>query len=304
MDKKDQIYTLIKRTGLLYTIDNFKNILNVILDNVFNTPKLDSYINKRIRTCPGTISSIDTLRGIEELCVIRDYVDSYLLIRKLRDNLFLDLFLFESQKTFEKYPDYGFDDINLNDAEEVFEALNKFNLRCVDIETCNDELKAINNWKSNKLLMSNKNKDKDNYFKFSKYLEYLTKNNKDFGLCYNNFLKKRFDNLSLKLNDYTHSNSESTLNNNKNQVSTFTDIKATLKELEHLFLVSLFFVDSTLFASEDYVDCMECGIAPQEGSQYWVNGFILEAFVDIKLESEELFSFLLEHNNNFMEIDV
>lgn len=303
MIKRNNLQLIIKKVGLSSTISNFINVLNVIWDNVFRTIKLDSYIKPRIRTCPGIISSIDTLYGINELCEIGDYADVYLLIRRLRDNLFLDLFLLEAQKNFEKIPSDAFRGVDLNNVDEVINALLKYNSACVDLETSNKELNAINKWKENKLLMS-KDSDKGEFFQFHKYVSYLKDNNKDFSECYKAFLEELFSKMRQKLNDYVHSNSESVMKNNQKPVEVLIDIRETLIQLEHLFLVALFFVDSTLFSSEDYGYYIENGETPPEGSQYWINGYISEAFADIKSNNKDLFMFLIEHNNYCMNIDV
>ena len=301
-NKRKIIVTTIKTVGLESVITNFKNILDAIWTNVFKFIKLDSYKKPRMRTCPGIIASINTLNGINELCEIEDYADAYLLIRKLRDNLFLDLFLFEAQKAFEKIPSSSFKDIDFNNIDEVMETLDDFYNQCIKKETTREELEIIDKWKTGQFLMSN-SKDKREYFQFDKYCKYLISNNKDFDECYSNFLKERFSKLGLKLNDYTHSNSETVMTLKEKPSIVLNDVKETLNELEHLFLVSLFFVDSILFSSEEYEDYIESGMNPPQDSQYWVNGYILDALQDIKTKNKDLFDFMVSHNNYFMMID-
>lgn len=296
------IKSIIKNIELHKTIRDFQYILDKIWSNVFGTLKFDSYIRQRLRTCPGIIASIDTLEGIKELCVIEDYPDVYLLIRKLRDNLFLDLFLFEAQKTLEKIPDETFADIDFANSDEVMKAVNKLHLLFVQNEITKDEVEAINKWKDGVFLM-NKDKGKGEYFAYSKYISYLSENNDYFKNCYKLFLKERLDNLNNKLNDYVHCNSESVTICRQKPQDILKDIKETLINLEHLFLISMFFVDSILFSSDTYMEYIECELEPPEGSQYWVDGFILEAFEQIKKEDKKLFDFLVEHNEYLMRID-
>lgn len=302
VNKRKIIATTIKTVGLESVITNFKNILDAIWTNVFKFIKLDRYKKPRVRTCPGIIASINTLNGINELCEIEDYPDAYLLIRKLRDNLFLDLFLFEAQKVFEKMPSSSFKDIDFNNIDETMKMLDDFFNQRIKIETTREELEIIDKWKTGQLLMSN-SKDKKEYFQFDKYREYLISNNNDFSKCYYRFLKERFSTLGLKLNDYTHSNSETIMTLKEKPSIVLNDVKETLTELEHLFLVSLFFVDSVLFSSEDYEEYIENGITPPQDSQYWVNGYILEALQDIKTKNKDLFDFMVSHNNYSMRID-
>ena len=301
--KRKQIASLIEKVGLRTVIDNFQNVLDAIWSNVFSTPKLDSYLKKRLRTCPGIIASINTLQGIDELCEIEDYPDAFLLIRKLRDNLFLDLFLFEAQKTFERIPSDSFGHIDLNNEDEVMKMLDSYYMLCVNAEMTNDELKAINKWKNNELLMSN-DKYKREFFQFDKYKSYLKNHNEDFNECNNKFLDEHFSKMNNKLNDYAHSNSESVMICRQKPANVLNDIKETLVNLEHLFLISLFFVDSTLLESDDYGDYIESNMTPPEGSQYWVNGYILDAFMDIKCINIDLFDYLIKHNEYSMKIDI
>ena len=301
--KRKYIKSLIEDAGLATAINNFQNILDVIRNNVFNAPKFDRYSKLRIMTCPGIISSIDTLRGINELCEIKDFPDVYLLIRKLRDNLFLDLFLFEVQKSFERIPNHSFKHVDLNNIDEVMKSLDEFYSLCVRVETSKDELNAINKWKENELLMMGNSVDGKEYFYYNKYILYLRCNNEYFNDCYDSFLKELLSNVGLKLNDYAHSNSESMLVNRQKSFVVLKDIKETLINIEHLFLITLFFVDSTLFSSDDYLDYIECNLVPPEGSQYWINGYILEALIDIKLNNKELFQFMIDHNKYSMNIN-
>lgn len=301
--KRKQSASLMEKTGITSTISSFQNILNVVWNNVFCTPKFDSHLKNRIRTCPGTISSIDTLRGINKLCEIEDFSDVYLLIRKIRDNLLLDLFLFEAQKSFEKDQNNPFIGIDLNNANEMVKALNDYHAMCIATEITKEDLKAINMWKDDELLTS-KNRIKQEHFQYSKYLAYLRENNEDFGECFNKFLIDRFDKMDLKLNDYVHSNSESLMINKQEPTKVLCDIKETLIDLEQLFIISLFFIDSTLFVSSDYMDYVECGMTPPKGSQYWVNGYIQDILIEINSDNRDLFTFLIDHNNNSMKIDI
>lgn len=302
--KRKQFKNIIKTTGLKTTINTFQNILDAIWSNVFSTPKFDSYLKPRIRTCPGISSSIDTLNGINELCEIADFPDAYLLMRKLRDNLFLDLFLFEAQKNFEKVPDDLFTNIDFSNVEEFVNALNDYNLWCIKKELNTEELIAINKWKNDELLMSNGADYKRNYFQFSRYLSYINDNNKDFNICYTNFLKESFSKMGLELNDYAHSNGTSAIIINEKPQNVLFNIKKVLIRLERLFIISLFFIDSSLLSSDDYGDYIECNMTPPEGSQYWINGYIKDVFLEIKRNNKSLFKYLVEHNKYLMDIDI
>ena len=50
----------------------------------------------------------------------------------------------------------------------------------------------------------------------------------------------------------------------------------TLQNITDIFLSLLSVVDSIKFHSSDYLDALEMGMKPQEGSQYWVYPIIVE----------------------------
>ena len=45
-----------------------------------------------------------------------------------------------------------------------------------------------------------------------------------------------------------------------------------------LHLSLLFFLEDIYMSSSDYIDYLDCGLTPEEGSQYWVAPFIQEIF--------------------------
>ena len=54
----------------------------------------------------------------------------------------------------------------------------------------------------------------------------------------------------------------------------------TLQNITDIFLSLLSVIDSIKFHSSDYLDALEMGMKPQEGSQYWVCPIIVEYMND------------------------
>ncbi|NIM11693.1 MAG: hypothetical protein GTO45_06335 [Candidatus Aminicenantes bacterium] len=90
-----------------------------------------------------------------------------------------------------------------------------------------------------------------------------------------------------RCNDHTHYNfyqnmlindNEIYLNNRLDALNTFS------KDLENIFILHfsyLFYLNDHYMMSSDYVDSLECGITPEEGSQYYVAPFIQKIFDDV-----------------------
>lgn len=87
-----------------------------------------------------------------------------------------------------------------------------------------------------------------------------------------------------RCNDYTHYNFFKNVLFNDNQVY-IGDRTAVLgilsKDLEDIFILHLaylFFLNDHYLTSSDYLDHLECGLTPPEGSQYYVAPFAQEIF--------------------------
>ena len=302
---KPNFLKAIKESGLYKTAEDFANLLDYISSRIFSTPKFESYAKKRILSCYGIDASVYSLRGIIELCRIGDFVDSMMIIRKIRDNLFLDLFLIRCSD------DWDDSDVSMPDLEEVIknpdallQMLSDFNLKQIEYENTNQYKTAIKKWREGKLLNNADSTTKREFFQFTKYLKYL-KEDESFRLCCDEYLKTYFDSLDVLLNDFTHSNSPSNLNNYflvNNYKEHFKKIESALELLQNLFIISMFFVDSRYFHTEDYENCIEFTHDNPEGLQYNVISDIVEIFEKIKSENPNLHNFLVEHNKYSMKI--
>ncbi|MBN1929982.1 MAG: hypothetical protein JW786_00035 [Desulfobacterales bacterium] len=95
---------------------------------------------------------------------------------------------------------------------------------------------------------------------------------------------KRYSELRDRCNDHTHYNFYHNVLLNNRQM--FIDKKVAMlnrfaKDLENIFilhLVYLFYLSDHYMMASDYLDCLDCGIAPEPGSQYLVAPFVQEIF--------------------------
>ena len=119
-------------------------------------------------------------------------------------------------------------------------------------------------------------------------------------------LQSHFDDLGKKLNDYVHSNGISFYNQNINAYQgeeLHNQMNAVLKDLRFITVSFLFLLTLCLplsIMSTDYIDYLDCGMMPPNGSQYWVAPFVTDFFKNNAiLIDENCMNFL--RDNSFME---
>jgi len=95
----------------------------------------------------------------------------------------------------------------------------------------------------------------------------------------------RYKRLRDRCNDHTHYNfyRHAMLNDNKihinNRVRWLDLFSEDAQDILIMHLGYIFFLNSHYMMSSDYLDALECGMQPEEDSQYWVAPFI-QAFFD------------------------
>jgi hypothetical protein len=146
---------------------------------------------------------------------------------------------------------------------------------CID----NFIVEKINNWV----------KGKEKIPSFEKMSEYIIKSNKVSEitkLIYSNsaFKGSSFENLRQRCNDHTHYLYYHNLLSNdnevylKNRLATLDGFSKDIKDIFILHLSYLFYQNDHYLMSSDYVDSLNCGLTPDEDSQYWVAPFIQDIF--------------------------
>lgn len=308
-EHKPNYLEAVKASGLYKTAMDFADLLNYISGRIFVTPKFESYEKQRILACHGIDASVFSLKGIIELCSIGDIVDAVMLIRKIRDNLFLDLFLIKCSD------DWDESNVSMPDLKELvsnpdllMEMLNEFNTKQIKYEKSNEYKVAVKKWREGKLLNNADSETKRKFFQFTSYLNYL-KRDSCFNICCERYLKPHFDLLDRFLNDFTHSNSPSSLNNHlfigsQKLFAIFKRISETIETLKYLFIISMYFVDSGYFQSEDYENCIEFNLGNPEGLQYNVIADIVDVFETIRVKNINLYNFLISNNKFCMKIQL
>lgn len=132
----------------------------------------------------------------------------------------------------------------------------------------------INNWLEGKEKLPE-------YRVMSRYIRYSGKLAKINKLLHNDETYKK---LRDRCNDNTHYNFYYNLMLNINElhsdkiISILNTFSIDLENIFILHLSYLFYIKDYYMTSSDYLDSLECGLTPEEGSQYDVAPFIQEIF--------------------------
>ncbi|MBC3797373.1 hypothetical protein [Acetobacterium tundrae] len=191
-------------------------------------------------------STTRTLESIKKCCENTNFADAYTLLRKYRDDLFYYLYILTISK-----------DINL--------------LENSDKDSMNKHEKFILDWMEDKL----SNLNSSEVLKAIGESEYLSSAIKKFNL------QSAFKKMGDKLNNFVHSNGKSYYNEPLHRMGEKVEkySKEFTQELDYItvaFLFLLVLVMPLCVMSYDYVDYLDCGDTPREGSQYWVAPFVQE----------------------------
>lgn len=191
-------------------------------------------------------STTRTLESIRKCCENTNFADAYTLLRKYRDDLFYYLFVLTISK-----------DIDL--------------LKNSEIGCSNKHEKFILDWMEDKL----SNLNSSEVLKAIGESEYLSSAIKKYDL------QRSFKKIGDKLNNFVHSNGKSFYNEPLLRMGKKVEkyCKEFAQELNYITVVFLFLlvlIKPLCVMSYDYVDYLDCGDTPPEGSEYWVAPFVQE----------------------------
>lgn len=285
-----------------HTVDFLESFSNLIWSNgriiSFITDQNFHFLNTNLLD-----NSVQTLRSIELCCSIGSFTDANTLVRKLRDDLLLYIFILTVINQRKPFIEEDLEKLNLENAEDF--ASSFLNLRLNTNLTDNE--KAVDAWLSNKVLDLPRNiKMKlsfENYMKFLKQDENINKILTQYNL------QGYWNTLRNKLNNYVHNNGKQFTAhnlikyNNQNLKVYFQNINIRTTYIINFFLVLIIMTESSLISSGDINDYLECGLEPPEGCQYEIAP-IIQDYIDkevVKLHPE-LKEFLKDNNNYGMRI--
>lgn len=249
-------------------------------------------------------NSIQTLKSIRLCCTTGNFADANTLLRKLRDDLLLYVFILDVIKNRNPFKSKGLDNINVANKDEF---VNSFLSLKLNMEFSDNE-KAISAWLRNKVTEQPKlikeRLSYDNYMKTLKQNNLIQKILKDYEL------EKYWGILRVKLNNYVHNNGHQfTLDNlvmlnNPNLETYLQSINYRSSYIISFFLILIIITDSKLISSTEYMDHLNLGLDPPEGCQYNIASFI-QNYLDKKVVKlhPEIKQYLKDNNLYGMRID-
>lgn len=248
-------------------------------------------------------NSIQTLKSIKLCCSIGSFTDANTLIRKLRDDLILYVFILDvvnKRKTFIEEDLKNLKTDNPNNFSESFSKL-RFN------PDFNENEKAVLAWLSSTVLEHPKTKTK---LSFENYMTYLKQDETIIKTLQNYKLEEYWETLRKRLNNYVHNNgieytSHNTIRRHNPQLEVyFKNVNFRTSYIITFFLVLIILTESSLISSTDMMDYLNCDEQPPKDCQYEIAPFI-QNYIDEKVVKihPELKQYLRDNNNYGMKIN-
>ena len=212
------------------------------------------------------LSIRNTLESISMLLKVGHMSDAFVLIRKLFDTILMEIYLNVVRE--DKY-DWT-KDLVVKDVDEWLSRKHRIPNTKKILDT---------------LRKSKTTKDLYPYFGWDSYLQ------KNRELLDNHVHSNSYHNILLNCPEMVLNDREKQLNN----------ASIVLNQIMMVHLAFIFFMNGDYMMSSDYMDYIEMGMTPPEGSQYWLTRYAQEAFDEFLKPHEKLASFVKEHC--CMEID-
>lgn len=248
------------------------------------------------------MSAMNTIITIDFCCNRSAYADAYTLIRKYRDDLMQYLFILNIIKNIRGIFEEELEDMSL-DEDGLLKIIEMDFKILVSGERKNDAELAMESWIYNELEAIDNSKVRKQFFDTSRYKQYLMSTNSSIEYVMTNFLNAKWKAEDRKLNNYVHTNGLKYLTDNyvyqQKKEQRDKELIETLQNITDVILSLLALTDSIKMQSSDYLDDMEVGMRPREGSQYWVSPCIVE-YMNTRFD-EQLILYIQENEKNGMK---
>lgn len=210
------------------------------------------------------ISSQATLGNIVECCKCFCLADAYTLLRKYRDDLFFCLYL-----------------VTYDVSAKLGISKNTKRMEANIEQWCQDILSNLS---------------------ISEVLATIGTSERLHEAVRKYDLQKSFDQIGSRLNNYIHGNGFSFYNVNahsideKNIKEQLNAIVSTARFITTAFLFLLMLCSPLYIMSTDYIEYLESGQTPPDGSQYWVAPFVAEYLkANIEIIGKSCYEYLKEN---------
>ncbi|WP_018629630.1 DUF5677 domain-containing protein [Niabella aurantiaca] len=287
-----------KSTSFLNSLSNLINyngrIISLFTDSEIHFFNIDLLDN-----------AVQTLRSIKLCCSIGSFADANMLIRRLRDDLVMFVYVLSVINRRESFVEADVENINTTDSDKFLSSFSnlRFNPNMTDDE------KAVSAWLRNKV-NELPSKIRTRILSFENYMKVLKQNDNIDTILSSYNLKRYWEQLSQKLNNYVHNNGwQFTAHNmirpwDKDLDTYFKNVCIRTSYITTFFLVLMIMVDATLISSSDMADYMNCGMEPPENCQYEIAPFI-QNYLDEEVVRihPELKQYLKDNNSYGMKIN-
>ena len=284
-------------------IEDIWYILMALSDSTFSS--IEASIGKKgvyWLSCEAIMSVINTVISIDFCCYRGAYSDAYTLIRKYRDDLMQYLFVLNVIKNTHGLSEDELKNISLDEDGLLRMIELDFQILASGVRKSNVEL-AMESWMYNDLESVDCSKMRKEFFDTSKYKKYLISTNDSVAYIMNRFLNSKWKVEDRKLNNYVHTNGIRYLTDNyvyqQKKEQRDKELIETVKNITDIFLSVLAVIDSVKMQSLDYLDDVEMGVQPREGSQYFVCPCIVE-YMNTRFD-EQLILYIQENEKNGMK---
>ena len=245
-----------------------------------------------------------TLNSILICCSYGSFADSNVLIRKYRDDLFLYLFILEVLNNRKGLTDNEISQITQGemDADRLYHIV----VSTIGVisggwrKDRND--KAVDAWFDNEASTGKFKKE----LSINNYLNYLKRNSEIEKCIMEHGLNDLWEEIRVRLNDYTHANGKKFLEHNLLERLSSEEINECIRQISErvsfitsVFLVFLILIKPDIIMASDYLDSVELGLKPPKDSQYWVAPFIIEYIDQIVVKFHPELKVFLHQNNKY-----
>lgn len=293
-------------------ITAIRKILCVISENSYRVVAFSVSNDKPLLlTDISIVSAVCTLESIILCANVGHFGDAYVLARKFRDDLYQYLFI---RKTLED--ELGKAPYNVLGTWDEFEMLNEDEFAKIIETGYNDFLygerskphQAATAWLESDIDGEDSRKLREKFLDASKYLRFL-RENKEIDDCYKKFFEDICREQDRALNNHVHSNGQiyayANLNSNDlvRQIEMCEALRKNVILTASIFLSLITLISPPIIGESDYLDALEAGETPVEGTQYMVAqeiaDFMNNYFPQI---SDGLKTYLHENNTHSMLI--
>ena len=291
----------VSQSTLSSTIESCWWIFDIIGTNYFSSAS--NINNKRtiFNTLPGGEANKLTLYGIKALLTTGNIVDSFVLLRKFRDNIFLDLYLISKDRTaYEK---------KIESISKLFDIADTDSIDQL-IKNLSSDDEDVQNWFQDKFINEQKKRIRRQIIGYSNFVKAIKGSNKSIEQLYSRFFDELLSIMDNRLENYVHSNGFTVISNEilshpkERLCSIIKSIDRLITDLLIVYISTIILLNSTLLQSSDYVDALDMEERPINDSQYWIAPGISDFIKDnIKDINTDLFEYIKSCDNYSMKLD-